>query len=99
GEKPRAEDVRPLLAAMRAIHVEQDPARGRALLGKYLADNPHGRFSEEALAMAIEAAVVLRDPVAAALSDRYLALYPSGPFRATARRAKLGLPPAAAPAH
>jgi hypothetical protein len=93
---PTNEDTGPVLAAMRALRREHDPVRARALLGIYLSQNPNGALAEEVLAMSIEAAVAHHDSDAPVLASRYLYLYPTGPFRALARRT-LG-EPAAQPA-
>jgi hypothetical protein len=82
-----SEDTAPVLEAMRALRVEQNPARARVLLARYLDRYPRGTLVEEALAMSIEAAIARGDADAAALGARYLKLYPAGPFRALARQA------------
>jgi hypothetical protein len=82
---PQAEtESQVVLQAMRALRLEKNPVRARALLAKYLERNPSGALAEEALALSIEAAVAHHDPDAAALGARYLRRYPSGPFRALA---------------
>jgi hypothetical protein len=86
GPPASAEDTTPVLAAMRALRRDHDPARARGLLATYLAQHPSGALAEEALALSIEAAVAHRDGDAGALAQRYLRLYPSGPFSALARR-------------
>jgi hypothetical protein len=73
-----------VLEAMRALRLEKNPGRARALLAKYLERNPNGALAEEALALTIEAAVAHHDPDAPTLGARYLRRYPSGPFRAVA---------------
>lgn len=78
------EDPSAVLAAMRALRLDHDPVRARALLSRYLERHPDGALAEEALAMSIEAAVAHRDPDAAALGARYLKLYPTGPFHSLA---------------
>jgi hypothetical protein len=70
-----------VLEGMRALRLEKNPVRARALLGRYLERNPGGALAEEALALSIEAAVAHHDPDAAALAARYLRRYPAGPFR------------------
>jgi len=70
----------PLLDAMRALRVERNPLRARALLIAYLDHHPNGKLSEEALVMLIEAAAGNGDSDAPALAARYLKLYPRGPF-------------------
>ncbi|HET6151091.1 MAG TPA: hypothetical protein VFH68_26380 [Polyangia bacterium] len=90
-----ADDAAPVIAAMRALRVQGDPARARALLTRYLMRYPRGTLAEEALAMSIEAANVQQDGDAAALARRYLRLYPAGHFGALARQTLYaGSPPA-----
>jgi hypothetical protein len=91
------EDTSPVLEAMRALRLERNPVRARALLARYLERHPTGTLAEEALAISIEAAVAHHDADAAALSARYLRLYPLGPFRGIAQQtlaAAHGAPPA-----
>jgi outer membrane protein assembly factor BamD (BamD/ComL family) len=76
----------PLLDAMRALRVERNPLRARALLTAYLERHPKGELSEEALVMLIEAAAGNHDSDAQALAARYLRLYPQGPFRGMVER-------------
>jgi hypothetical protein len=92
-----SEDTAPVLDAMRALRLERNPARARALLARYLERHPTGTLAEEALAISIEAAVAHHDADAAALSARYLRLYPLGPFRSLARQTLAGAPPSATP--
>ena len=80
------EDTSAVLEAMRALRLQGNPVRARALLAKYLERHPNGTLAEEALAMSIEAAVAHHDADAAALGARYLRLYPAGPFRGLARQ-------------
>lgn len=80
------EDTTPVLAAMRALRRAHDPVRARALLDTYLGQHPGGALAEEALALSIEAAVAHGDSDAGSLADRYLRLYPAGPFRSLARQ-------------
>jgi hypothetical protein len=80
------EDLGPLLDAMRALRVEQNPVRARALLAAYLDRHPKGKLSEEALVMSIEAAAVHHDSDAQALAASYLKLYPRGTFRGLVER-------------
>jgi hypothetical protein len=84
---PQAEqDTQVVLAGMRALRLEHNPVRARALLAGYLQLHPNGALAEEALALSIEAAVAHHDPDAPALAGRYLRRYPSGPFRALAQQ-------------
>ena len=75
------EETQAVLQGMRALRVERDPVRARALLAAYLDRNPNGALAEEALALSIEAAVAHRDADTKALGARYLRRYPGGPFR------------------
>jgi hypothetical protein len=77
-----------VLAGMRALRVDHDPAHARGLLARYLERRPNGALAEEALALTIEAAVAHHDSDAAALGARYLRRYPAGPFRALALQAQ-----------
>jgi len=85
--QPASEDASAVAAAMRALRVEKDPARARALLARYLGEHPNGALAEEALAMTIEAALAHRDTDVSVLATRYLRLYPQGSFAALARNA------------
>jgi hypothetical protein len=86
------EDTAAVSAAMRALRVEHDPARARALLARYLGEHPNGALAEEALAMSIEAAIAHEDGDVAALANRYLRLYPEGSFQGLARQALAARP-------
>jgi len=79
-----------VIAATRALRHNHDPRRARALAGRYLAAHPTGALAEEALAIAIEAAIDEHDPDCAALSRRYLELYPRGSFRSNVERGLAG---------
>lgn len=81
------EDSSAVSQSIRALRVEGDPAGARLLATRYLEEHPNGALAEEALAIAIEAAIAHHDPDAAALGARYLRLYPSGPFRSRAVKA------------
>jgi hypothetical protein len=87
------EDPGPLLDAMRALRVEHNPARARALLTAYLDRHPKGELSEEALVMLIEAAATHHDGDASALAARYLKLYPRGTFRGLVERTLTAISP------
>lgn len=92
-EAPRDRDkenqeTQSVLAGMRALRVDHDPARARGLLARYLERHPNGALAEEALALTIEAAVAHRDDDAPTLGARYLRRYPGGPFRELALRAQ-----------
>ena len=82
-----SEDPGPVVEALRALRKEQDPARAQSLLTEYLATNPQGALSEEALALSIEAAHARKDPAAKQHARRYLARYPAGRHRRLAERA------------
>jgi hypothetical protein len=68
-------------AAIQALRNENDPARARLLLARYMKNNPRGALAEEALALSIEAAVKMHDPRAQALARAYLQAYPKGRHR------------------
>lgn len=81
------DETAPVLAAMRALRRDHNPARARALLESYLSEHPNGSLAEEALAMSIEAAVARQDLLDAhRLAERYLSTYPHGPFHVMATR-------------
>jgi hypothetical protein len=80
------EDTTIVLEAMRALRLQHNPVRARALLARYLDRYPNGTLAEEALAMSIEAAVAHQDADAATLASRYLSRYPNGPFHGLARQ-------------
>lgn len=79
--------------AMRALRREGHPEQAIRLLNDYLRRYPQGSLAEEALALSIEASTALGDTKAKSLADRYLALYPSGRFRAAAERARARFTP------
>ena len=76
-----------MFEAARALRRDRDPVRAGALLEDYFRRYPRGALAEEALAVAIEAAVARGDARAPALARRYLARYPGGHFRNVAERA------------
>jgi hypothetical protein len=86
------EDSEILLDAMRALRVEHNPARARAVVSTYLAHHPKGALAEEALVMLVEAAVAQGDSDAPALGARYFASYPRGGFADQVRRALASQP-------
>jgi hypothetical protein len=88
-----SEDAGPVLAAMRALRRDHDPVRARELLDAYMTGHPSGGLVEEALAISIEAAAVHHDADAADLAERYLRLYPTGPFHRLAERTRAGVVP------
>lgn len=81
------EDPSQVLEAIRALRKRGDAARAQVLLDHYLATHPGGVLTEDALALAIEAASARHDPRAADYARRYLARFPNGRFRAVALRA------------
>jgi hypothetical protein len=83
------DEAAPVLEALRALRIEKDPVRARALVALYLHQHPSGSLADEALAISIEAAVTHHDPDAASLADRYLVEHPKGPFRTMAAAAKV----------
>ena len=81
------EDPSLLAEAMRALRLDHDPVRARALSGSYLARHPGGALVDEALAISIEAALDHGDPDAPGLGAQYLKTHPTGQFRGLAERA------------
>jgi hypothetical protein len=95
---PSAEDAAPdrsplrgvgiVSSAVGALRRSHEPKVASELLEDYLHEEPHGPFAEEALGLAIEAAVEGEEPERAVSRARqYLATYPSGRFLAVAQRA------------
>ena len=82
GENPAA-----LMEAVKALRQDHDPARASTLLQDYLRRYPRGSLSEEARALAIEAARAQSSPKTAELANEYLRLYPHGRFRKAAEQA------------
>jgi hypothetical protein len=72
---------------MRALRLDHDPVRARALAATYLERHPHGALAEEALAISIQAALEHRDPDARQLGADYLKSHPTGQLRWLAERA------------
>lgn len=87
-----AESPARLVAAVRALRTEGQPARAERLALDYLRAYPRGALAEEALAVAIHAAVLNGDARAAPLAQRYLRQYPRGRFRRVAEQAFDPLP-------
>lgn len=83
----QGEDPTKVVEALQALRKEGDPARAQKLLTGYMADNPEGALSEDALALSIEAAHAKGDRRARTYARRYLAKFPKGRHRALARRA------------
>jgi hypothetical protein len=67
--------------ALRALRREHDAARAGALVDEYLRRWPSGALTEEAMALAVEAAAARHDARTATLATRYLARFPNGRFR------------------
>ena len=82
GENPAA-----LMAAVKALRQDHDPARATHLLRAYLRHYPRGSLSEEARALLIEAARAQSSPNTIELANEYLRLYPHGRFRSAAEQA------------
>jgi hypothetical protein len=82
-----SEDATRVVEAIQALRAERDPSRAQELLNEYLKTQPHGALSEDALALAIEAASVQHDPRATEYARRYLAKSPNGKYRDLAKRA------------
>lgn len=76
-----------LVDAIAALRRDHDPARAGLLLEYYLRRNPQGALAEEALALAIEAALARDDGSARAFASDYLDRYPTGRYRVLARGA------------
>jgi len=76
-----------VLAALRSLRREHNPAQASALSRSYLTRFPEGVLTEEAFAIGIEAAAARHDAAsAAALANQYLGRYPAGRFVGLARK-------------
>lgn len=82
-----------VVAAVRALRSEDDPARAQRLALEYLRVYPHGALAEEALAVAIDASTRCQGPQTRRLAARYLRIYPNGRFRLLAQQALVRRPP------
>jgi outer membrane protein assembly factor BamD (BamD/ComL family) len=83
-----------MLSAVQALRRDRDAERALVLLEDYLRLYPRGALTEEALALAIEAAAARGDGAAAVgFADEYLQRHPAGRFREAARRAKARFTP------
>ena len=84
---PPPEEAALVMAALRSLRREHNPARASVLLQTYLTRFPKGVLTEEALAIGMEAAAARHDaPSAKALANQYLARYPAGRFVGLARK-------------
>jgi hypothetical protein len=81
------EDPTAVVQAIRALRTEHDPWRAEDLLQSYVRAYPRGALAEEALALQIEAARARHDAIAVERAERYLRLYPNGPYRRAAESA------------
>jgi hypothetical protein len=75
-----------LFEATGALRRDGDAARASRILDDYFRRFPHGSLSEEALALAIDAASARGDARARTFAKRYLEQFPRGNFRAKAER-------------
>jgi outer membrane protein assembly factor BamD (BamD/ComL family) len=84
---PPPEEAALVMAALRSLRREHNPARAGTLLQSYLTRFPEGVLTEEALAIGIEAALARHDAaVATTLAKQYLGRYPAGRFVGLARK-------------
>jgi hypothetical protein len=81
------EEARLVLRAMKSLRRDRNPRAAAKQLDQYLAKFPRGVLLEEALGLAIEAAVLRGDDRASDLARRYLTRFPSGRFRSAAESA------------
>jgi hypothetical protein len=75
-----------LLSAVRALKHDGDAKRALALARSYEQRFPGGTLAEEALAVQLQAMVVLEDPLAQESAADYLRRFPSGRFAPYAAR-------------
>jgi hypothetical protein len=84
---PPPEEAALVMAALRSLRREHNPAQAGALAHSYLTRFPEGVLNEEALAIGIEAALARHDAdVATTLAHQYLGRYPAGRFVSLARK-------------
>jgi outer membrane protein assembly factor BamD (BamD/ComL family) len=82
------EDPAQVLEAIRSLRATGNAWRASVLLDDYLREHPRGILTEDALALAIEAADARHDRgTAAEYAERYIRQYPSGRFRPLADEA------------
>jgi TolA-binding protein len=82
-----AEEAALVLAGLRLLRRDHEPARAGVLFGRYLERFPEGALVQEALALAIEASVAKGDGRGAAgLAEQYLARFPAGRFSSLAHK-------------
>jgi outer membrane protein assembly factor BamD (BamD/ComL family) len=83
-----SEDPAQVLEAIRLLRARGNAWRASVLLDDYLKEHPRGILTEDALALAIEAADARHDRTAAAeYAERYIRQYPSGRYRPLADEA------------
>jgi outer membrane protein assembly factor BamD (BamD/ComL family) len=81
------EDPTKVVQALHALRREGRPALAHNLLKRYLTEHPQGCLAEEALALAIEAAIEENPALAANYARRYLKRFPQGRYKKAAKRA------------
>jgi hypothetical protein len=87
GDK-NGEDAALVLEAIAALRNRGDGVRAGTLLSEYLKSRPNGLLTEDATALAIEAAMARHDERGSGeLSRRYLKQFPNGRYRAFAFQA------------
>jgi outer membrane protein assembly factor BamD (BamD/ComL family) len=88
------EEAALVLAGLRALRRQHDPAQAGVLLARYLSQFPQGALVQEALAISIEAGLARGDRKAAAhLAEQYLGRFPTGRFVRLARKAAASTEP------